>query len=114
MSLYFTAFIRLGLAVGISTAIQSTFAENVSSFESTFAKVQNDQAQTDIGYCQSFTAALIQLDLNYGSFIRQNGSYGLRIYQYLKSANQQISISRYSPAFSTGARCTQGKTGCVG
>ncbi len=48
MSLYFTAFIRLGLAVGISTAIQSTFAENVSSFESTFAKVQNDQAQTDI------------------------------------------------------------------
>lgn len=48
MSLYFTAFIRLGLAVGISTALQSTFAENVSSFESAFAKVQNDRAQTDI------------------------------------------------------------------
>ncbi|RKG31209.1 TolC family protein [Acinetobacter tianfuensis] len=48
MSLYFTAFIRFGLAVGISAVLPSAFSADVSSFESAFAKVQNYQTQTDI------------------------------------------------------------------
>ena len=100
MSLYFTAFIRLGLAVGISTALQSTFAENVSSFESAFAKVQNYQAQTDIWQQQQqisdFNVRQSKLWQNPSLSIEQNG--------FGKNQDQELSIGISQPLDVFGQR----------
>ncbi|RKG54376.1 TolC family protein [Acinetobacter cumulans] len=100
MSLYFTAFIRLGLAVGISTALQSTFAENVSSFESAFAKVQNYQAQTDIWQQQQqisdFNLRQSKLWKNPSLSIEQNG--------FGKNQDQELSIGISQPLDVFGQR----------
>ncbi|WP_180163871.1 TolC family protein [Acinetobacter sp. YH12049] len=100
MSLYFTAFIRLGLAVGISTALQSTFAENVSSFESAFAKVQNYQAQTDIWQQQQqisdFNVRQSKLWQNPSLSIEQNG--------FGKNQDQELSIGISQPMDVFGQR----------
>ncbi|WP_180184064.1 TolC family protein [Acinetobacter sp. YH01020] len=100
MSLYFTAFIRLGLAVGISTALQSTFAENVSSFESAFAKVQNYQAQTDIWQQQQqisdFNLRQSKLWQNPSLSIEQNG--------FGKNQDQELSIAISQPLDVFGQR----------
>ena len=100
MSLYFTAFIRLGLAVGISTALQSTFAENVSSFESAFAKVQNYQAQTDIWQQQQqisdFNLRQSKLWQNPSLSIEQNG--------FGKNQDQELSIGISQPMDVFGQR----------
>ncbi|NWK74291.1 TolC family protein [Acinetobacter sp. SwsAc6] len=100
MSLYFMAFIRLGLAVGISTALQSTFAENVSSFESAFAKVQNYQAQTDIWQQQQqisdFNVRQSKLWQNPSLSIEQNG--------FGKNQDQELSIGISQPMDVFGQR----------
>ena len=100
MSLYFMAFIRLGLAVGISTALQSTFAENVSSFESAFAKVQNYQAQTDIWQQQQqisdFNLRQSKLWQNPSLSIEQNG--------FGKNQDQELSIGISQPLDVFGQR----------
>ena len=100
MSLYFMAFIRLGLAVGISTALQSTFAENVSSFESAFAKVQNYQAQTDIWQQQQqisdFNLRQSKLWQNPSLSIEQNG--------FGKNQDQELSIGISQPMDVFGQR----------
>lgn len=100
MSLYFMAFIRLGLAVGISTALQSTFAENVSSFESAFAKVQNYQAQTDIWQQQQqisdFNLRQSKLWQNPSLSIEQNG--------FGKNQDQELSIAISQPLDVFGQR----------
>ncbi len=100
MSLYFTAFIRLGLAVGISTALQSTFAENVSSFESAFAKVQNYQAQTDIWQQQQqisdFNMRQSKLWQNPSLSIEQNG--------FGNNQDQELSIAISQPLDVFGQR----------
>ncbi|WP_180115632.1 TolC family protein [Acinetobacter sp. YH12140] len=100
MSLYFMAFIRLGLAVGISTALQSTFAENVSSFESAFTKVQNYQAQTDIWQQQQqisdFNLRQSKLWQNPSLSIEQNG--------FGKNQDQELSIAISQPLDVFGQR----------
>lgn len=100
MSLYFMAFIRLGLAAGISTALQSTFAENVSSFESAFAKVQNYQAQTDIWQQQQqisdFNLRQSKLWQNPSLSIEQNG--------FGKNQDQELSIAISQPLDVFGQR----------
>ncbi|WP_180160268.1 TolC family protein [Acinetobacter sp. YH12054] len=100
MSLYFMAFIRLGLAAGISTALQSTFAQNVSSFESAFAKVQNYQAQTDIWQQQQqisdFNLRQSKLWQNPSLSIEQNG--------FGKNQDQELSIAISQPLDVFGQR----------
>ncbi|MEN8991636.1 TolC family protein [Avibacterium paragallinarum] len=100
MSLYFTAFIRLGLAVGISTALQSTFAQNVSSFESAFAKVQNYQAQTDIWQQQQQIS-----DLNLRqSKLWQNPTLSIEQNGFGKNQDQELSIGISQPLDVFGQR----------
>ncbi|WP_180082463.1 TolC family protein [Acinetobacter sp. YH12123] len=100
MSLYFTTFIGLGLAVGISTALQSTFAQNVSSFELAFAKVQNYQAQTDIWQQQQqisdFNVRQSKLWQNPSLSIEQNG--------FGKNQDQELSIGISQPMDVFGQR----------
>ncbi|MGN0935487.1 TolC family protein [Acinetobacter amyesii] len=91
---------RLGIAVGISTALQSTFAENVSSFESAFAKVQNYQAQTDIWQQQQqisdFNVRQSKLWQNPSLSIEQNG--------FGKNQDQELSIGISQPLDVFGQR----------
>ena len=100
MSLYSTAFIRLGLAVGIATALQSAFAENINSFESALAKVQNYQAQTDIWQQQQqisdFNIQQSRLWQNPSLSVEQNG--------FGNNQDQELSIGISQPLDVFGQR----------
>lgn len=100
MSSYFTAFRRLGLAVGITMALQSTFAENVSSFESALAKVQSYQAQTDIWQQQQQIS-----DFNIKqSGLWQNPSLSVEQNGFGTNQDQELSIGISQPLDIFGQR----------
>ena len=100
MSSYFTAFRRLGLAVGITMALQSAFAENVSSFESALAKVQSYQAQTDIWQQQQQIS-----DFNIKqSGLWQNPSLSVEQNGFGTNQDQELSIGISQPLDIFGQR----------